>query len=79
MNALAPYWKAVVAFVAPGAVVFTSAVQPNSIGGEHITGGELVTAVAAMFITAAGVYAATNTPATAPARKDEDAPEHRAG
>lgn len=77
MNALAPYWKAVVAFIAPGAVSFTAAVQENSIGGEHVTNGELITALSAMFITAAAVYRVRNAPLPAPVERD--APEHRAG
>lgn len=80
MNALAPYAKAVVAFIAPGAVAIAAAVQPNSLGGEHITNGELVSAVCAMFITAYAVWQTPNKPAAAvPAPVDEDAPEHRAG
>lgn len=57
---LAPYWKAVVAFVAPGAVVITSAVTDASAGGTTITGAEWVTAAAACIITSAGVYTVTN-------------------
>ena len=57
---VAPYWKAIVAFVAPAAVVFTSAVTSSSAGGEVITQGEVVTAVCAMFITAATVWAVPN-------------------
>lgn len=63
MNALAPYFKAVVAFIAPGAVVLTSAVTEASIGGEAITTGEWVTAVCATIITGAAVYAVPNKPA----------------
>ena len=60
MNALAPYFKALVAFIAPGAVILTSAVQSNSVGGELITSGEWVTAVCATIITGAAVYAVPN-------------------
>lgn len=60
MNALAPYFKAVVGFIAPGAVILTSAVQENSAGGELITGGEWVTAICATIITGAAVYAVPN-------------------
>jgi len=63
MNALAPYFKAVVAFIAPAAVVLTSAVQTNSVGGELITSGEWVTAICATVITGAAVYAVPNAPA----------------
>jgi hypothetical protein len=60
LAALAPYWKAVVGFVAPGAVVLAASVLPGSDGGEAITTAELVTAGTAMLITAAGVYRADN-------------------
>ena len=60
MNVLAPYFKAVVAFVAPGAVVLTSAVTTGSAGGEFVTQGELITAACATVITAAAVYATPN-------------------
>lgn len=64
MNALAPYFKAVVAFIAPGAVILTSAVAEASAGGVAITQGEWVTAACATVITAAGVYAVPNRPVT---------------
>ena len=54
--------KAVVAFIAPGAIVLTSAVTEGSAGGEAITQGEWVTALCATVITAAGVYAIPNKP-----------------
>lgn len=60
MHKLAPYWKAVVAFVAPGAVVLTASVQDASAGGEAITAGEWVTAACACIITGAGVYGVRN-------------------
>jgi hypothetical protein len=44
MNKLAPYFKAVVAFIAPGAVVLTSAVTEASAGGAAVTPGEWITA-----------------------------------
>ena len=59
-NKLAPYWKAFVAFLAPGAVVLVSAVTASSAGGESVTSGEWVTALCATVITAAGVYATPN-------------------
>lgn len=52
--------KAVVAFVAPAAVVLVSAVTEASAGGETITQGEWVTAACATVITAAGVYLTPN-------------------
>lgn len=55
-----PAWKAVVAFLAPAAVVLTSAVTETSAGGEAITSGEWVTAACAAFITSAAVYSKRN-------------------
>lgn len=55
-----PYWKAVVGFLAPGAVVLTSAVTDPSAGGERITQGEWVTAACAAIITSAAVYTKRN-------------------
>lgn len=60
MNKLAPYYKAVVAFFAPGAVVIGSAVTDSSRGGESITSGEWVTALVACVVTAAAVYGTPN-------------------
>ena len=63
MNALAPYFKAIVGFIAPGAVVLTSAVTEGSAGGVAVTPGEVITALCATVITAAAVYAVPNKPA----------------
>lgn len=60
MNRIAPYAKAVVGFIAPAAVVLTSAVQDSSTGGAAITTAEWVTAACACVITAAAVYATPN-------------------
>lgn len=60
MDRIAPYWKAVVAFVAPGAVVITAATLDASAGGDAITTAELITAACACVITAGGVYAKSN-------------------
>ena len=57
---IAPYWKAVVAFVTPGAVVIGSAVLEGSDGGSTITGAEWVTAIVACVVTAGGVWAVPN-------------------
>ena len=62
MSKIAPYWKAVVGFVAPAAVVLTSAVTEASAGGEAVTQGEWITAGCAAFITAGAVYAKANHP-----------------
>ena len=64
MNKIKPYLKAVVGFVAPGAVVFGAAVLPGTDGGTAITQAETVTALVAMVVTAAGVYTVPNRPAT---------------
>jgi hypothetical protein len=65
--------KAIVGFIAPGAVVLTSAVQAGSDGGTAITAGEWVTALCAAIITGAGVYAYPNTaPAKSPAPAQVD-------
>lgn len=60
MNKIAPYWKAFIAFIAPGAVVIESSVLENSAGGETITTREFVGAIVAAVVTAAGVYAKAN-------------------
>jgi hypothetical protein len=60
MDKLAPYWKAVLAFIAPGAVTIGSAVTDASDGGDRITTAEWVTALVACVVTAAAVYATPN-------------------
>lgn len=60
MGKIAPYWKAFVGFVVPGAVVVGSAVTSASDGGSNITGAEWVTAVVACVVTSAGVWAVPN-------------------
>ena len=57
-----PYAKAVVAFIAPGAVLIGAAVTEASPGGSAITGAEWVTAAVACVVTAAGVYGVPNRP-----------------
>lgn len=61
-----PYWKAVVAFVAPAATLLTIAVTESSAGGEIITAAEWWAAGLACIITAAGVYATPNIPSSRP-------------
>lgn len=83
MSILAPYFKAVVGFLAPAAVSITAAVLPGSDGGTAITQAEAVTAAAACIITAAAVYAAPNRqpapPEEPPAAGDRTpGPDHRA-
>lgn len=60
IGTIRPVAKAVVGFVAPGAVIIASAVLDNSAGGATITQGEWITAAAACLITAAGVYTVRN-------------------
>lgn len=60
MDRLPTYAKAIVGFIAPGAVVLTSAVLEGSVGGTAVTAGEWITAACATVITAAGVYAIPN-------------------
>lgn len=62
MTRIAPYWKAVLGFVAPGVVTLVGAVQDGSPGGSTVTGQEWVFVVATCVLTAAGVYAVPNKP-----------------
>lgn len=58
MSRLPAYWKAVVGFVAPGAVVIGSAVAD----GSGISTSEWVTALVASVVTASGVAYTPNQP-----------------
>lgn len=49
------YWKAILGFLVPGAVVIGSAVTGNSESGSTITTSEWVTAIVAMIVTGAAV------------------------
>ena len=51
------YWKALIGFVTPGAVLITAAVTEGSPGGTTITQAEWITAVCAMVITGGAVAA----------------------
>lgn len=55
MRKIAPYWKAVIGFVAPAAVLLPAAFTEASDGGSTLTTSELVTAICACVVTAAGV------------------------
>lgn len=57
---IAPYWKAVLGFLTPGAVIIGSAVLAGSDGGSAITTAEWVTAGVAMIITGGAVYGKSN-------------------
>lgn len=54
------YWKAILAFVAPGAVVIGSAVLDSSAGGSSITTAEWVTAAVACVVTSTSVGVKSN-------------------
>lgn len=57
MNKFGPYFKAVAAFLAPGAVTLTAAVQESSHMGTAVSSAEWITAACSMIITAGAVYA----------------------
>jgi hypothetical protein len=58
MSRLAPYWKAVVAFLAPGAVVVGIAAQREITGGDPLSSSVWLYAAATCVVTAASVYLA---------------------
>lgn len=62
MKKIAPYWKALIGFIAPGAVVIGASVLSGSDGGTAVTQAELITAGVAMVVTGGGVYAKKNAP-----------------
>lgn len=62
MDKIAPYWKAVVGFIAPACAIIISSVLPGSDGGDVITAAEWITAACTAIITSAGVYTVRNTP-----------------
>lgn len=62
LHKIAPYWKAVVGFIAPGAGFIIGATLAGSDGGSTVTGSEWLVAACTAVVTSAGVYAATNTP-----------------
>lgn len=64
LSKIAEYRKAILGFIAPGAIIIGSAVTSTSDGGSHITAAEWVTAVVACVITGAAVGAVTNKPTT---------------
>lgn len=66
IDALRPYAKAVVAFVAPGAVLIGQAVTEGSPGGTSITPAEWVAAAVACLVTSGVVYAVPNRARTVP-------------
>ena len=60
LEKLAPYAKAILGFIAPGAIVIIAAVTAGSDGGTDITQAEWITAACSAIITGAGVYAVPN-------------------
>lgn len=57
---LGPYWKAVLAFIAPGAVIIGSSVLETSDAGTAITSAEWITAAVACIVSAGAVYTVPN-------------------
>ena len=62
METIAYYWKAIIGFTAPAAVVIGSAVTDASGGGSHITQAEWITALVAAVVTSGGVLVKRNGP-----------------
>lgn len=60
MTKLAQYWKGVLAFVGPGAVIIGSSVLTGSDGGTAITTAEWVTAAVACVVTSGLVVTKSN-------------------
>lgn len=60
MDRFAAYWKAIVGFITPGAVVIGSSVMEGSDGGSRITAAEIVTALVACIVTSGAVYVVPN-------------------
>ena len=85
MEALAPYYKALMGFLAPAATIVIASVLEGSDGGSRITGSEWITALATAVLTAGTVWRVPNqakrrasAKKRAPAAVDDDPPEHRA-
>lgn len=51
----APYWKAVLGFIAPAASTLIIAVQDGSAGGSAITQSEWITALCTAVVTSGAV------------------------
>lgn len=60
MNTVRQYWKGILGFISPGAVIIGSAVLEVSDGGTKITQAEWVTAIVAMIVTGGLVTAKGN-------------------
>lgn len=59
---IARYWKAVIGFIAPGAVLIGAATLSESAAGDRITQAEWITALVACIVTAGGVATVKNAP-----------------
>jgi hypothetical protein len=60
VNAIAPYFKAVIAFIVPGIIALIAAVSDGSDNGSKITGPEWIGIAAACILTSAGVWGVPN-------------------
>lgn len=60
MKRIAPYAKALVGFITPGAVLIGAAVTEASDSGSRITTAEWVTALVACIVTGGAVYRTPN-------------------
>lgn len=61
---VAPYWKAILAFVVPGAtLLLNSSLAVTSDGGTMVTGNEWFAAALTCIITSGVVLAVQNVPA----------------
>lgn len=61
MNTIGKYWKGILGFITPGAVIIGSSVLEASDGGSKITTAEWVTAIVAMIVTGGVVTSKGNT------------------
>lgn len=60
MGNIAPYYKAVVAFITPGVVALVAAVTDASPAGAHVTGPEWIGIAAACILSGGVTYAIPN-------------------
>lgn len=54
------YWKAILAFIVPGAIIVGASVLEGSDGGSTITQAEWITAIVACIVTSGSVAAVSN-------------------
>lgn len=79
MKKIAPYAKAVVGFITPGAVLIGAAVTEASVGGSSITTSEWVTAAVACIVTGGAVYRTPNKDPEAEHQDESVQPPERRG